>query len=72
MPLISIIIPVKNGAQTLENWLDGIFSQTLKDKIEVIIIDDGLHIIQQFGLDEFYDENSIPNMNILSRIQNTV
>ena len=43
-----------------------------KNELPAHLIDDGLHIIQQFGLDEFYDENSIPNMNILSRIQNTV
>ena len=40
-PLISIVIPVKNGADTLCSCLDGIFRQTLRDKIEVIVIDSG-------------------------------
>jgi len=40
-PLISVVIPVKNGADTLRSCLDGIFRQTLRDKIEVIIIDSG-------------------------------
>jgi len=40
-PLISIVIPVKNGCDTLQSCLDGIFRQTLRDKLEVIIIDSG-------------------------------
>ncbi len=40
-PLISVVIPVKNGADTLRSCLDGIFSQTLRSKIEVIVIDSG-------------------------------
>ena len=40
-PLISVVIPVKNGMDTLGKCLDGIFSQTLRDKLEVIIIDSG-------------------------------
>ena len=40
-PLISVVIPVKNGADTLKSCLDGIFSQTLADKLEVIVIDSG-------------------------------
>ena len=40
-PLISVVIPVKNGADTLRSCLDGIFGQTLRDKIEVIVIDSG-------------------------------
>lgn len=38
-PLISIVIPVKNGMSTLSSCLDSIFSQTLIDKTEIIIID---------------------------------
>jgi rhamnosyltransferase len=50
---ISIIIPVKNGAQTIKECLLGIFSQTLKDSLEVVIIDSGstdgtLAIIKEF------------------------
>ncbi|MCX6278695.1 MAG: glycosyltransferase family 2 protein [Bacteroidetes bacterium] len=40
-PLISVIIPVKNGIDTLQSCLDGVFRQTLRDKIEVIVIDSG-------------------------------
>lgn len=38
---ISVVIPVKNGMQTLPACLDGIFSQTMKDRLEVVIIDSG-------------------------------
>jgi rhamnosyltransferase len=40
-PLISVVIPVKNGRATIESCLQGIFSQTLRDQLEVIIIDSG-------------------------------
>ena len=40
-PLISIIIPVKNGSDTIVSCLDAIFKQTLISKTEVIIIDSG-------------------------------
>jgi rhamnosyltransferase len=40
-PLISIVIPVKNGASTLDTALRGILSQTLADQTEIIIIDSG-------------------------------
>ena len=40
-PVVSVVIPVKNGVQTLRDCLNGIFSQTLADHLEVIIIDSG-------------------------------
>jgi len=40
-PLVSVVIPAKNGMSTLKPCLDGIFSQTLKDSIDVIVIDSG-------------------------------
>jgi len=40
-PLISVVIPVKNGEATMRACLDGIFSQTLHDRLEVILIDSG-------------------------------
>jgi glycosyltransferase involved in cell wall biosynthesis len=40
-PLISIIIPVKNGIVTIGECLDAIFNQTLIENTEVIIIDSG-------------------------------
>jgi rhamnosyltransferase len=41
MRKISILIPVKNGAATIEACLSGIFRQTLINRIEVILIDSG-------------------------------
>jgi rhamnosyltransferase len=40
-PLISVVILVKNGIETLQSCLDGIFRQTLRDQMEVIVIDSG-------------------------------
>jgi rhamnosyltransferase len=40
-PVISVIIPVKNGSATIEACLKGILSQTLKDILDIIIIDSG-------------------------------
>lgn len=40
-PLISVVIPVFNGATWLEKGLEAIFSQSIAEKIEVIIIDSG-------------------------------
>lgn len=40
-PAVSVIIPVKNGAGTLRACLNGIFSQTMAGKPEVIVIDSG-------------------------------
>jgi len=52
-PLISVVIPVKNGEQTIASCLNGIFQQTLKDQLEVIVIDSGstdktIDIVKQF------------------------
>ena len=40
MPKISVIIPIYNSEKYLEECLDSILNQTLKD-IEIIVIDDG-------------------------------
>lgn len=41
-PLISIIVPVRNGAATLPACLDALAAQTLpRDRYEVIVVDDG-------------------------------
>lgn len=41
IPLISVIIPVKNGDAWLDTTLPAIFNQTLADRTEVIVIDSG-------------------------------
>lgn len=41
MCIISVIIPVKNGEATLEKCLAGIYSQSIADQVEVIILDSG-------------------------------
>jgi glycosyltransferase involved in cell wall biosynthesis len=40
MPLVSVIIPVYNGAATIDRALKSVFDQTFKD-FEVVICDDG-------------------------------
>lgn len=41
MPKISIIIPVYNAEKHIEKCLDSLMIQTIKEKIEIIIINDG-------------------------------
>ncbi len=40
-PLISVVIPVKNGSATIARCLDAIMDQNIYDQTEVIIIDSG-------------------------------
>jgi rhamnosyltransferase len=40
-PLISIVIPVKNGAPWLEKLFQAILRQTLADRTEIIVVDSG-------------------------------
>jgi glycosyltransferase involved in cell wall biosynthesis len=40
MPLISVIIPAFNSAETIESTLESVFQQTLQD-FEIIVINDG-------------------------------
>lgn len=40
-PEISVVIPVKNGAETIEACLDGILKQSLIKNCEIIVIDSG-------------------------------
>jgi len=52
-PLISIVIPTKNGGKTIKNCLSAIFNQSVKNNIELIVIDSGstddtVEIINQF------------------------
>ncbi len=54
-PLISIVIPARNGEDTIRSCFEGIFKQTLISKTEVIVLDsastDGtLDICAEFGV----------------------
>jgi rhamnosyltransferase len=40
-PLISVVIPVKNGGSTLAECLGGIQAQTVSERVEIIVIDSG-------------------------------
>jgi rhamnosyltransferase len=40
-PLVSVVIPVMNGIDTLRSCLDGILGQRLEGRLEVIVIDSG-------------------------------
>ena len=40
-PLISVVIPVKNGRSTLTGCLEGILRQTLREQLEIVAIDSG-------------------------------
>ena len=55
MPLISIVVPVKNGEPWLEKTMNSIFAQTLIHQAEVIAIDSGstdqsISILQRFSV----------------------
>ncbi|MBK9291148.1 MAG: glycosyltransferase [Bacteroidetes bacterium] len=39
--LVSVIIPVRNGIDTLERCLNGLLRQTVADRMEIIVIDSG-------------------------------
>src|SRR2546426_188421 len=41
MPVISVVIPVKNGAATLPPCIAGILAQSVRERLEIIIIDSG-------------------------------
>ncbi len=58
-PIISIIIPVKNGEATISQCLDSIKSQTIFDQTEIIIIDSGstdntLDILKKYSFIRLY------------------
>ena len=40
-PIVSVVIPTKNGRSTIEPCVEGILSQTLASRLEVIVIDSG-------------------------------
>ena len=55
-PKISVIIPVYNSEQYIEETLHSLLNQTIIDDIEVLMIDDGStddsrYIIEKYALD---------------------
>lgn len=60
MALISIIIPVYNGAKTLRETLESIEKQTWRD-FEVIIVNDGSKDNTEKVFERFVKENSLAN-----------
>lgn len=53
VPLVSVVMPVYNGAQTLRSAIDSVLAQTLKD-IEFIVVDDAStddspNIVRSYG-----------------------
>nr|WP_321410894.1 glycosyltransferase family 2 protein [uncultured Carboxylicivirga sp.] len=58
LPLISIVIPVKNGYRTLESCIKGIKNQTVFNQCEIIIIDSGstdgtLELLKNYPVDVY-------------------
>jgi rhamnosyltransferase len=39
--LISVVIPVKNGAATIQKCLEALLAQTVADRMEIIVVDSG-------------------------------
>ena len=58
-PLVSIIIPAYNAEHTILRALNSLTSQTSKDDVEVIIINDGSMDGTAEVVNNFYNENSL-------------
>ena len=41
MAILSVIIPVYNAEKSIEKCLDSVIEQTTKEKIEIILVNDG-------------------------------
>ena len=53
MPKVSVIIPVYNMQKYLRKCLDSLVNQTIKDDMEVIIVNDGSTDKSQEIIDEY-------------------
>ena len=65
-PLVTIVVPVYNGQNFLSQCLDSLIKQTISDRIEIIVIDDGStdrtrDVVNHFsffrGLSYYHKEN---------------
>ena len=61
-PLVSVIVPVYNGAQYLRAALESVFAQTYQP-FEVIVVDDGSADESGEIAQSFHDVNYIPQAN---------
>lgn len=66
-PLVSIIMPAYNAEQTILRALGSLTSQTFKDEIEVIVINDGSRDGTAEVVNNFYNENSL-NWKLISQV----
>ena len=66
-PLISIIMPAYNAEHTILRALNSLTSQTLRDDIEVIVINDGSMDGTAEVVNNFYNENSL-NWKLISQV----
>ena len=77
MPKVSVIIPVYNTEKYLDECLDSVINQTLKD-IEIICINDGstdnsLEILKKYKqkdsriitIDQLFPRVTVPNTDIM-------
>lgn len=65
-PLVSIIIPAYNAEQTILRALKSLYTQSIRDDIEVIVINDGSLDDTESVVNKFYDEN-ILNWKLISQ-----
>lgn len=59
VPLVSIIMPAYNAENTILRALDSLTSQTFRDEIEVIVINDGSKDGTAEVVNNFYNENAL-------------
>ena len=68
-PILTVIIPAYNIAQYIENCLDSILNQTIKN-IEIIVVNDGS---TDNTLESLYQKySSFPNIRIINKINEGV
>ena len=67
MPKLSIIIPVHNAEKHIEKCLNSLMRQTLKEKIEIIIVNDGSTDNSEKVIKEYIEKNDINNINYYSK-----
>ncbi|MDC1299359.1 glycosyltransferase family 2 protein [Pseudomonadales bacterium] len=66
-PLVSIIIPAYNAEHTILRALNSLTSQTFRDDVEVIVINDGSMDGTSEVVNNFYNENSL-NWKLISQV----